>query len=54
MIVVDVVAEYVSREAFLYAPVYRIKMTDEQAHTLLEDLKERLEDGENEGENDEG
>ena len=44
MIVVDFEADYVSREAFLYAPVYRAKMTKQQAERLLKDLTERLEE----------
>ena len=46
MIVIDFEADYVSREAFLYAPVYRAKMTKQQAELLLRDLKEKLEEEE--------
>ncbi len=48
MVLVDVEAEYISREAFLYAPIYRIKMTEEQARQLLADLTEKLKEEENE------
>ncbi len=42
MVILDFKAEYVSREASIFEPIWRASLTDEQAVEIVEDLMDIL------------
>lgn len=41
MVVLDVEADSVSREAYIFAPIYRVRMTEEQFKKLYVEVNEK-------------
>ena len=39
-LVIDIEAESISREAYIFAPIYRLRMTKKQLEKLVDDLED--------------